>query len=153
MKPTARETAAAQRLAEAMLEFLSARDEAADIRRRESQERSAPEAAPRLTGWNMLNEEEQARARGLLTMREAARTLGISERYLWEISSPRGPVPCVRIRHAVRYDPADLKQAVERFKTPRTMEGTHEDPDEAGRRGEALLGKPPAERRRGRRSR
>jgi hypothetical protein len=149
MKPTARETAAAHRLAEAMLEFLSARDEAADIRRRESQERSAPEAAPRLTGWNKLNEEE-TRERGLLSTRDAARFLGISERYLWEISSPRGPVPCVRMRNVVRYDPADLKQAVERFKQAPSTEGTDEDRDKTDHRGKAVRQQPAAERRRGR---
>ena len=75
MKPTARETAAAHRLAEAMIEFLSARDEAADIRRRESEASMRAEASPRLVAWNQLN-EEQTRELGLLTSRDAARFLG-----------------------------------------------------------------------------
>ncbi len=149
MKPTARETAAAHRLAEAMLEFLSARDEAADIRRRESQPSSVPDTAPRLTGWNKLNAEE-TRERGLLATRDAARFLGISERHLWDMSSPRGPVPCVRMRNVVRYDPADLKQAVERFKQPPPTEGTDEDRDKTDRRGETVRQQPAAEPRRGR---
>lgn len=34
--------------------------------------------------------------------REAARALGISERTLWELSSPRGPIPCVRVGNGKR---------------------------------------------------
>ena len=149
MKPTARETAAAHRLAEAMIEFLSARDEAADIRRRESEASMRAEASPRHVAWNQLN-EEQTRELGLLTSRDAARFLGISERYLWEISSPRGPVPCVRMRNVVRYDPADLKQAIERFKHTPPTEGTDEDRDEADHGGQAVREQPAAKRRRGR---
>jgi predicted DNA-binding transcriptional regulator AlpA len=32
----------------------------------------------------------------LLSMREAARMLGISERTLWSLTAPRGPIKCVR---------------------------------------------------------
>jgi len=36
--------------------------------------------------------------------REAARLLSISERSLWSLTSPRGPIPCVRMgARSVRY--------------------------------------------------
>ncbi len=33
---------------------------------------------------------------------EAAIALGLSPRSLWSLSSPRGPIPCVRIGHGKR---------------------------------------------------
>ncbi len=39
----------------------------------------------------------------LLTPRDAARTLAVSERTLWGLTHPRGPIPAVRIGRAVRY--------------------------------------------------
>ncbi len=48
-----------------------------------------------------------------LRPREAARALGISQRTLWALTAPRGPIPCVRIgsgkRSAVLYRVADLE--------------------------------------------
>lgn len=49
----------------------------------------------------------------LVRPRDAAQMLAISERKLWEISSPRGPVPCLRIGRVVRYDLADLRAWIE----------------------------------------
>ena len=43
----------------------------------------------------------------LLKVRDAARTLTLSERKLWALTNS-GDVPCVRIGRAVRYSPADL---------------------------------------------
>ena len=37
-----------------------------------------------------------------LRPRDAARALGISERTLWGLTAPRGPIPCVRIGHGKR---------------------------------------------------
>lgn len=37
-----------------------------------------------------------------LRPREAAKALGISPRTLWGLTSPRGPIPCVRIGHGKR---------------------------------------------------
>ncbi len=37
-----------------------------------------------------------------LRPRETAKALGISERTLWSLSAPRGPIPCVRIGHGKR---------------------------------------------------
>jgi len=44
----------------------------------------------------------------LLTPREAAEALGISERKLWGLTVPRGPIPVVRIGKSVRYRPDAL---------------------------------------------
>jgi predicted DNA-binding transcriptional regulator AlpA len=49
----------------------------------------------------------------LLTVRQTAAALSVSERTLWAISAPRGPIPVVRIGRSVRYDPGDLREYVE----------------------------------------
>jgi len=46
-----------------------------------------------------------------LRPREAAKSLGISERLLWSLTAPRGPIPCTRTGQrgsVVLYRPADL---------------------------------------------
>lgn len=45
-----------------------------------------------------------------LRPREAAMALGIGQRKLWELSQPRGPIPCVRLGTCVVY-PVPLLQA------------------------------------------
>jgi excisionase family DNA binding protein len=52
----------------------------------------------------------------LLTAREAARSLAISERKLWELTK-RKLIPCVRIGRAVRYSPLDLQAWIEAQKS------------------------------------
>lgn len=42
-------------------------------------------------------------ARLLLNVREAAESLGISQRTLWSLTQPRGPIPSVRIGARVLY--------------------------------------------------
>ncbi len=51
-------------------------------------------------------------ARGTLALRprDAAKALGIGQRKLWEMSQPRGPIPCVRVGCCVLY-PYHLLQA------------------------------------------
>jgi excisionase family DNA binding protein len=45
----------------------------------------------------------------LLSAREAAKSLRVSERTLWALTQPRGPIPFVRVgRRGIRYDPRDL---------------------------------------------
>ena len=44
----------------------------------------------------------------LLNSPAAARFLAIGQRTLWGLTSPRGPLPCVRIGRAVRFDVRDL---------------------------------------------
>jgi len=49
----------------------------------------------------------------LLTVRQAADALSICEKSLWALTTPRGPLPAVRIGRAVRYDLADLQAFIE----------------------------------------
>ncbi|WP_165603685.1 helix-turn-helix domain-containing protein [Planctopirus hydrillae] len=48
-----------------------------------------------------------------LRPKEAAKALGIGARTLWAMTSPRGPIPCVRIgtgkRQTVLYPKADIQ--------------------------------------------
>ena len=37
-----------------------------------------------------------------LRPREAAQALGISTRTLWGLTTPRGPIPCLRVGHGKR---------------------------------------------------
>lgn len=46
----------------------------------------------------------------MIPSRLAAEALGISERTLWDLTAPRGPIPCVRIGKAVRYRVAALEE-------------------------------------------
>ncbi len=50
----------------------------------------------------------------LLTAREAAQALACGERTLWSLTSPRGPIPVVKLGRLVRYRPSDLAAFVER---------------------------------------
>jgi len=59
---------------------------------------------------------DQDAARLLITSREAAATMSISERTLWTLTNERG-LPCVRIGRSVRYDPRDLQAWIERHKS------------------------------------
>ena len=52
----------------------------------------------------------------LVTAREAARALSISERTLWTLTQ-RGEIPCVRFGRLVRYDHSDLVVAIEALKS------------------------------------
>lgn len=45
----------------------------------------------------------------LLSPREAAHTLSVSEKSLWLHTTPRGPIPCVRLGRSVRYSVDALK--------------------------------------------
>ena len=53
----------------------------------------------------------------LVSARHAAKALSISERTLWGITAPRGPLPAVRIGTRVLYDPADLAKYIDGQKT------------------------------------
>jgi hypothetical protein len=59
----------------------------------------------------------------LLKPSEAARLLSMSERKLWDLSAPRGPIPCIRDGKLVRYDPADLQAWVVAAKTKAKKKG------------------------------
>ena len=51
----------------------------------------------------------------LLSAKQAAKILAISERKLWSLTTSRD-IPCVRIGRAVRYDVADLRAFIDRAK-------------------------------------
>ena len=51
----------------------------------------------------------------LLTPKEAAAALAVSERTLWQLKTD-GEIPHVSIGRSVRYDPADLREWIERQK-------------------------------------
>jgi excisionase family DNA binding protein len=52
---------------------------------------------------------------GLLSYREAAKYLGVTERTLWTLVNS-GDLPAVRFRRTVRIDPADLRMFIEKSK-------------------------------------
>ena len=43
-----------------------------------------------------------------LSPRDAARALSMSEKALWNLTQPRGPIPAAKIGRLVRYDLRDL---------------------------------------------
>ena len=47
-------------------------------------------------------------SRLLLSARETAKALSICEKTLWNVTQPRGDLPCVRIGRRVLYDPRVL---------------------------------------------
>ena len=49
----------------------------------------------------------------LLTAREAAVALRVSERTLWSLTAPRGTIPAVRINRSVRYAVDDLRRWID----------------------------------------
>jgi hypothetical protein len=53
----------------------------------------------------------------LFSAREAAKFLSISQRTLWAISAPRGPLPVVKIGTRCLYDPVDLQRYIDARKT------------------------------------
>lgn len=62
-----------------------------------------------------MNWDSTAGQRMLLTARETAAALCISERTLWGLTA-RGEIPSVRIGRSVRYHVADLQQWIEEHK-------------------------------------
>jgi excisionase family DNA binding protein len=61
----------------------------------------------------------------LLTARQAAAALSVSERTLWTLTQ-RGDLPAVRIGRSVRYDPGDLRAWIERQKQASAANGAHD---------------------------
>lgn len=53
----------------------------------------------------------------IVDAREAARLLSMSERSLWSLTVPRGPLPCIRFgKRAIRYARKDLELWIEQAK-------------------------------------
>jgi excisionase family DNA binding protein len=113
LKPTHEETVAMRNIADALLAFLLAHEEARTRRQRDS----AP-AAPvqRLDPVAMSRERKSEPPPQLLTSREAARYLSICERTLFRLAAPRGPLPTVRIGSAVRFAQTDLDAYIDRMR-------------------------------------
>ncbi len=51
-----------------------------------------------------------------LTPRDAARALCVSEKTLWSLTEPRGPIPAAKIGRLVRYDVNDLRAFLDSMK-------------------------------------
>jgi len=49
---------------------------------------------------------------------QAAQACNISERQLWAQTTPRGPIPCVRIGNSVRYSPDALQAYIRQQNAP-----------------------------------
>lgn len=45
-----------------------------------------------------------------LTARQVAAVLGVSERMVYALAAPAGPLPCYRLGRAVRFDAADVEE-------------------------------------------
>lgn len=126
--PTDRETAATQRLAEALMEFLIALDEGSAGRRAQRLDEAAATQGQRshIAEWRSQPRTDEAPARHplLLSARDAAKFLAIGGRLLWSQTAPRGPLPCVRIEGRVLYRVSDLEEAVEKMRVkPRKETG------------------------------
>jgi hypothetical protein len=52
----------------------------------------------------------------LLNAKEAAKALRISTRLLWDLTRPRGPIPCIRLGSRVLYPVAGLSEFITRAK-------------------------------------
>jgi hypothetical protein len=51
-----------------------------------------------------------------LSPRDAARALSLSEKALWNLTQPRGPLPAAKIGRLVRYDIRDLQAFLDAMK-------------------------------------
>ncbi|NNJ24093.1 helix-turn-helix domain-containing protein [Alienimonas chondri] len=60
----------------------------------------------------------------LLTRRQAAGWLTISERKLLDLTAPKGPIPVLRDGRWVRYDPRDLDRYVQAAKCRQAVPAT-----------------------------
>jgi len=50
---------------------------------------------------------------------ETARALNLSRKTLWQITAPRGDLPCIKIGTRVFYSPSDIAAWIERQKLQR----------------------------------
>jgi excisionase family DNA binding protein len=62
----------------------------------------------------------------LLSVAETAKALGLSRKKLWEITAPRGDLPCIRVGRRVLYSPADVVAWIERQKLQQHQEGAQD---------------------------
>jgi excisionase family DNA binding protein len=72
----------------------------------------APDGAPVPATKPVVYRDDRPEAQAprlLLTARAAAAALSVSERTLWAMTHPRGPIPVVKIGRAVRYSAEALR--------------------------------------------
>lgn len=48
----------------------------------------------------------------LVSAKEASKLLGVSERWLWNSTAPRGKIPCVKLGDRVLYSPDELREYI-----------------------------------------
>jgi hypothetical protein len=132
MELTPREQSTAQRLGEALVQFLLALEEGAAVRQakrlkampvpptpppapvvRHEPQVSIPQ--PAITKPEPKPKERGKPEQLLVDGREAAKLLSISARTLWAMSAPRGPLPTVHLGRKVLYPIADLAAVVEKL--------------------------------------
>lgn len=115
MKPTDEELAAGRQFGESLVRLLLAVDEASAKRRADGQTMNPSQVYGRTE--QPKPEPGLAQSRLIVTQREAAKLLSISQRTLWALTAPRGPIPPVRIGRLVRYSIEDIKAAVTTLKS------------------------------------
>ena len=101
--PTANEEQAAHALGAALLQFILAYENGRSLRRPPS----APPVPPQPP--SLAKDHEVVPRQLLLTVRQVAKLLSVSDRTVWAHTAPRGPIPAVRIGGAVRYALKDLE--------------------------------------------
>ena len=102
--PTELETEAARCLGIAILDLMISMEQGRLQRQPKPTAEMSPPVAP------SRPETPQPAPPKLLSAREAAKALSLSERTLWQRTSPHGPIPAVRIGRLVRYVPSDLDE-------------------------------------------
>ena len=71
-----------------------------------------------------MRETTNAQLRLLLTPRDAAKALAISEKTLWTLSAPRGPIPTIRVgERSIRYSVAALQRWIDSEQTAAAANG------------------------------
>ncbi|HMN95133.1 MAG TPA: helix-turn-helix domain-containing protein [Phycisphaerales bacterium] len=78
--------------------------------------------------------EASTPARLALRPREAARALGVSERKLWGMTAPRGPIRCAKLGACIVYRVADLDAWLAAAAARSIEPGATEPADEAAPR-------------------
>jgi len=118
-RPTPEQAAAAHDLGQAMLRFLLAlRPEPPKAEKQPPSLRPTPEPPRPTQAATPFARGKEVSPVGELMVgtREAARLLSLSERTLWTLTAPRGPIPAVRIGRIVRYPVDALRDWVKQSK-------------------------------------
>ncbi len=99
MELTSAEVEAAQRLSQAMLQFIVALEQGKRTRK------PAP-AVQRIPEEGVMHEPTEL----AVSKRKAAEMLSISVKTLWSMTTPRGPIRALRIGRGVRYPLDELRR-------------------------------------------